>query len=43
MKVEARHNLIGKLAGSKWGATPNAIRTTGLALSAGEYASQVWN
>jgi hypothetical protein len=45
MKVEARNNLIRKLAGSKWGATPNTIRTTGLALcfSAGEYACPVWN
>jgi len=45
MKVEARNNLIRKLAGSKWGTTPNTIRTTGLALcfSAGEYTSPVWN
>jgi len=45
MKIETRNNLIRKLAGSKWGATPNTIRTTGLALcfSAGEYASPVWN
>jgi len=45
MKVEARNNLIRKLAGSKWGATPKTIRTTGLALcfSADKYASPVWN
>jgi len=45
MQVEARNNLIWKLAGSKWGATPNTIRTTGLAFcfSADEYASPVWS
>ena len=43
MKIEARNNLIRKLAGSKWGAIPNTIRTTGLALcfSVGEYAIPV--
>jgi len=43
MKVEARNNLIRKLAGSKWDATTNTIHTTGLALcfSAGEYACPV--
>jgi len=45
MKVQTRNNLLRKLVGSKWGATPNTIPITGLALcfSTGEYACPVWN
>lgn len=43
MKVDARNDLIRKLAGSKKGAIPNPIGTTGLVLcfAAGEYAGPI--
>lgn len=41
----ARNNLLRRLTSTKWGASPKVLRTTGIALSlsAGEYASPVWN
>lgn len=44
-KVTARNSLLRKLAGSKWGASPNILRTTAEALcfSTAEYACPVWN
>jgi len=44
IKVKAINNIIRKLSGSKCGAIPNTIRTTGLALcfTTGEYSSTVW-
>lgn len=43
-KVMSRNNIIRKLTGTKWGANPNVLRTSALALcfSAGEYAAPVW-
>ena len=43
-KVAARNNLLGKLTNSSWGADPETLRTTALALSysTAEYASAVW-
>lgn len=43
-KVTSRNNLLKKLAGSKWGANPNVLRTTAEALSfsTAEYACPVW-
>uniref|UniRef100_A0A2S2Q8Z5 RNA-directed DNA polymerase from mobile element jockey n=1 Tax=Sipha flava TaxID=143950 RepID=A0A2S2Q8Z5_9HEMI len=45
MKVQARNNLLRKLAGSQWGAQPHTMRTTGIALcfSTREYACPVWS
>ena len=44
MKVNARNNIIHKLAYSKWGCRASTLRTSCLALcySAAEYACPVW-
>ena len=44
MKVNARTNIISKLANSKWGCRASALRTSCLVLcySAAEYACPVW-
>ena len=44
-KVAARNNILRKLGNSKWGAHPETIRSTALALcySTAEYASPVWS
>lgn len=43
-KVAARNNIIRKLTGTAWGAQPDVLRTSALALcfSTAEYASPVW-
>ena len=43
-KVSSRNNLLRRLAGSAWGASPTTLRTGDLALvySTAEYASPVW-
>ena len=43
-KVATRNSLLRKLANSKWGANPQTLRQTALALnySAAEYCSPVW-
>ena len=43
-KVSARNNILKILANSKWGANPQTLRTTALALcySAAEYCAPVW-
>ena len=43
-KVSARNNIISKLTGTTWGATPQTLKTTALALcySTAEYACPVW-
>lgn len=43
-KVAARNNIIRKLIGNDWGAQPQVVRTSAMALcfSAGEYACPVW-
>ena len=43
-KIATRNNLLGKLANSSWGANPETLRTTALALSysAAEYCCPVW-
>ena len=43
-KVATRNNLLGKLANTSWGANPETLRTTALALSysTAEYCSPVW-
>ena len=43
-KVSTRNNILRKLANTKWGASPNTIRSTALALSfsAAEYACPAW-
>ena len=43
-KVATRNNLLNKLANSSWGANPQTIRTTALALcySTAEYCAPVW-
>ena len=43
-KVSSRNNLIRRLAGSSWGASPSTLRTGALALvySAAEYAAPLW-
>lgn len=43
-KVAARNNIIRKITGTTWGAHPNTVRTSSIALcySAAEYASPVW-
>ena len=44
MKVNARNNIIRKLANSKWGCRASTLRSSCLALcySAAEYACPVW-
>ena len=44
MKVNARNNIIRKLANSKWGCNASTLRPSCLALcySAAEYACPVW-
>ena len=44
-KVAARNNLLQKLTSASWGANPNVLRTTALALcyAAAEYACPVWS
>uniref|UniRef100_A0A803SZ68 Reverse transcriptase domain-containing protein n=1 Tax=Anolis carolinensis TaxID=28377 RepID=A0A803SZ68_ANOCA len=44
-KVAARNNILRKLTGSAWGADPQVIRTSALALSfsTAEYACPVWH
>ena len=43
-KVATRNNLLNKLANSSWGANPQTLRTTALALSysTAEYCAPVW-
>ena len=43
-KVCARNNIISKLTGTSWGASPSTLRSTALALcySTAEYACPVW-
>ena len=42
--MHSRNNLLQRLISTKWGATPQVLRTSGLALafSAGEFACPVW-
>ena len=44
MKVATRHNLLNKLANSRWGTNARTIRTTAVVLcySTAEYAAPVW-
>ena len=44
-KVATRNNLISKLANTSWGANPETLRTSALALcySTAEYCSPVWS
>jgi len=44
-KLKNRNNLLMKLAGSTWGASANALRSSALALcySAAEYCAPVWS
>ncbi|KAI5734515.1 hypothetical protein M8J77_007414 [Diaphorina citri] len=44
MKVMARNNIIRKLTGTTWGAKPETLRTSTIALclSTAEYAAPVW-
>ena len=43
-KVSARNNIVSKLINTRWGAIPQTLRSTALALcySTAEYASPVW-
>ena len=43
-KVIARNNIVSKLTNTRWGASPQTLRSTALALcySTAEYASPVW-
>jgi hypothetical protein len=43
-KVKSRNSLLGKLAGSTWGANAQTLHSSGLALcySTGEYCAPVW-
>ena len=43
-KVSTRNNILRKLTTSKWGATPQVLRASALALSysAAEYACPIW-
>jgi hypothetical protein len=43
-KTHTRNNLIRKFTGTSWGADPNTVRTSALALcySTAEYAAPVW-
>jgi len=45
LKSKYKYNGVKLYLNCKWGATPNTICTTGLALcfSTGKYASSVWN
>jgi len=45
MKVQARNDLLRKLAGTQWGARSHTMRETGLALCflTEEYACPVWS
>ena len=44
-KLSKRNNIIGKLAGTRWGASQSVFRTSALALcySVAEYCSPVWS
>ena len=44
MKISARNNILRYLSGTSWGAKPQVLRTSALALSisAAEYAAPVW-
>jgi len=44
-KVSARNNLVNKLTGTTWGANPETLRSTAMALciSTAEYCSPVWS
>ena len=44
-KLGTRNNLLGKLAGSLWGAQASTLRTSSLAIcySAAEYCASVWS
>ena len=44
MKVGSRNNILSKLTGTSWGASPHTLKSTALALcySTAEYASPVW-
>jgi len=44
-KVNMRNNILRKLTSSQWGANPNTLRTSALALcySAAEYACPAWS
>ena len=43
-KINARNNIICKLANSRWGANPSTLRTSalGLCYSVAEYACPIW-
>ena len=43
-KVASRNNLLGKLANSSWGANPQTLKATAMALcySTAEYCAPVW-
>ena len=43
-KVSTRNNILSKLTGTSWGASPHTLKSTALALcySSAEYASPVW-
>jgi hypothetical protein len=43
-KVCARNNIVSKVTGIRWGASPDTLRSTALALcySSAEYACPVW-
>ena len=43
-KVSARNNIVSKLTNTRWGASPQTLRSTALALcySTAEYTSPVW-
>ncbi|KAK9686949.1 hypothetical protein QE152_g36823 [Popillia japonica] len=43
-KVKARNNILRKLTGTAWGAQPETLKSSALALcvSTAEYAAQVW-
>ena len=44
-KLSKRNNIIGKLAGTRWGASQSVLRTSALALcySVAEYCAPVWS
>ena len=43
-KISSRNNLLGTLANSSWGADPNTLRSSAMALcySTAEYCAEVW-
>ena len=43
-KISSRNNLLGTLANSSWGADPDTLRSTAMALcySTAEYCAAVW-